>query len=349
MEKIVIHRPGGFGELRLETHPDPAPGPGEVLVRTKAVGVNFADCVVRRGLYASAKKYVGWPITPGFDIAGHVAAAGPDVDHFNKGDAVFGITRFGGYATHVAVPARQLRPLPKALSMEEAAAFPAVFLTAYHALHQNIRLRPGMTALVHSAAGGVGGALCQILKIAKCEVVGVVGSAAKTGFALAGGAHAVIDKSAGNFWAKARQLAPQGYDLILDANGADTLKESYRHLGPSGKLIVYGFHSMFPKAGGGTNWLHIIRDVIRMPRFNPLRMTQENKSVIAFNLSFLFSRTDLYDEAMDELIRWLGEGRLKPPQVTVYPLSEAARAQEVLESGRTTGKLVLSTSGGSLN
>ena len=117
MHKIVVHRPGGYERLALETHPDPpAPGPNEVLVDVRACGVNYADCIVRMGLYASAKKYVGWPITPGFEFAGSVAAAGPGVTDLAPGDPVFGVTRFGGYATRIVTPraplvSEDLRPV----------------------------------------------------------------------------------------------------------------------------------------------------------------------------------------------------------------------------------------------
>ena len=115
MHKIVIHRPGAYDRLRYEEHPDPTPGPGEVLVAVASSSVNFADCAVRMGLYSSAKEYVGWPITPGFDLAGTVAAIGPDgagEDALAVGDRVFGVSRFGAYATRVAVPRHPHQGVP---------------------------------------------------------------------------------------------------------------------------------------------------------------------------------------------------------------------------------------------
>src|SRR5687768_8529673 len=104
MRKVVIHRAGGYDRLEIEEHPDPQPGAGEVLVRVQAAGVNFADVVVRQGLYESAKKYVGWPITPGFEFAGTVERAGEGATGWTPGEEVFGFTRFGAYATKVSVP-----------------------------------------------------------------------------------------------------------------------------------------------------------------------------------------------------------------------------------------------------
>ena len=104
MKHVVIHRAGGYDRLRVETAPDPLPGPGEIAIDVRACGVNYADCVVRMGLYASAKKYVGWPITPGFEVAGTVAALGGGVTSRAVGDRVFAVTRFGGYASRIVVP-----------------------------------------------------------------------------------------------------------------------------------------------------------------------------------------------------------------------------------------------------
>ena len=107
MRKVVIHKAGSYNRLIIEEHPTPEPGAGEVRIKVQAIGVNYADCVVRMGLYSSAKEYVGWPITPGFEFSGTVQAIGTNVDTHAVGDRVFGVTRFGGYATHIAVPKHQ--------------------------------------------------------------------------------------------------------------------------------------------------------------------------------------------------------------------------------------------------
>jgi NADPH:quinone reductase-like Zn-dependent oxidoreductase len=341
LRKIVIHSAGSYEALRLEEHADPTPGSGEVLIATQAAGVNYADCIVRMGLYESAKKYVGWPITPGFEVAGTVAALGAGVTDLEVGAPVFGVTRFGGYASSVAVPRHQVFALPRGLGMEEAAAFPAVAMTAYYALYELVRLRPGMVVLVHSAAGGVGGALLSLGRIAGCRMVGVVGAAHKVEAARRMGADAVIDKSQEALWKAAEQLAPEGYDVVLDANGIETLRQSYRHLAPAGKLVIYGFHTMMPRKGGRPSYPKLAVDYLRTPRFNPLDLCNDNKSVLAFNLSYLFDKTELLREAMDRLLGWLDEGRLAPPKVTAFPLEQVADAHRAIESGTTVGKLAL--------
>jgi len=179
MQKIVIHRPGGFNRLKVESFPDPIPEDEQIVVKTKAIGVNYADCVIRMGFYASAKEYVGWPITPGFDFSGIVEEVGKNISNFKPGDRVFGVSRFDAYATHVVVPSHQLFKLPEHRTYEEAGAFATIYLTAYYALYMSVKLYPDSTVLIHSAAGGVGCALLQLSKLAGWKTIGVVGQSDK--------------------------------------------------------------------------------------------------------------------------------------------------------------------------
>ncbi len=340
-KKIVVHSAGGYDHLKLETATVPQPRAGEVRIDVRAIGVNYADAIVRMGLYASAKEFVGWPITPGFEVSGTIGALGAGVTDLAIGDEVFAVTRFGGYATHLAVDRRQVFRRPANVSFEQAAALPAVYMTAWYALFELAHPRKGARVLVHSAAGGVGGALVQMAKIAGCEVTGVVGKANKVATARTAGADHVIDKSTQNLWREAERISPDGFDLILDANGVATLGDSYKHLRRAGKLVVYGFHSMMPKTGGKPNWPKLAIDYLRTPRFSPLEMTNSSHSVLAFNLSYLFDRTDLMHEGLTQIVQWIGEGKLAAPPVVTYPLAEVARAHADIESGRTVGKLVL--------
>ncbi len=346
MQQIIVHRPGGHDRLVVEQRPDPEPGPGEVLIDVGAIGVNYADCMVRMGLYKSAKDHVGWPICPGFEAAGTVAAVGEGVDDLAPGARVFAVTLFGAYSTLLAVPRSQVFAVPEALALEQAAAIPCVFLTAYYALFMLCLPAPedrrgGETMLVHSAAGGVGGALVQLGKVAGCRVVGVVGGAHKVGAARSFGADEVIDKSSEELWAAARRHAPAGYDFVFDANGIATLRRSYDHLASPGRLVVYGFHTMMRKGRQRPSWPKLVAGWLRTPRFDPLRMTNANKSVLGFNLSYQFDQIELLGRVMARLAGWLDEGAIRPPPVMTYPFAEVAAAHRAIESGRTVGKLVL--------
>jgi NADPH:quinone reductase-like Zn-dependent oxidoreductase len=343
MQKIVIHRPGGFNRLKVESFPDPVASEDEVVVQVKAIGVNYADCVIRMGFYASAKKYVGWPITPGFDFSGIVDQVGDNVEGFKPGDRVFGITRFNGYATHVVVSAYQLFHLPESRSFEEGGAFATIYLTAYYALHMSIKLFPESTVLIHSAAGGVGCALLQLSRLAGWRTIGVVGQSDKVKIAKEMGADFVIDKSKQELWHVVEKISPDGLDAVLDGNGYITLREGLMHLRANGKLIAYGFHSMFPRKRGFPNLFKIAVDYFRTPRFNPLGMHDKNYSLVTFNLSFLFHRRDLLKIAMNDLFQWFKEGKISLPPITTYPFTDSAQAHRDLQSGKTVGKLVLLT------
>ncbi len=331
MKRVSIARAGGYERLRVVDEPDPSAKSGEVLVRAEAIGVNFADCIVRMGLYESAKKYVGWPITPGFEVAGTT----------EDGRKVVAVTRFGGYASHVVVPEHQVFEIPNGWSMAEAAAFPSVHLTAHYALHELCRAREGTRVLVHSAGGGVGSALVVLGKLAGCRVVGVVGGAHKVAHVKALGADVVIDKRAQDLWREAERASADGYDIVLDANGVETLRASYDHLAPTGRLVIYGFHTMMSRGRGTPSWPKLALDWARTPRFDPLAMTNDNKSVMAFNLSYLFEHADILKSAMGTLLGLANDGKVAPPKVTTFPLDRVKEAHRALESGETIGKLVL--------
>ena len=341
MKKIVIHEAGSYDQLRLEEAPDPTPRADEVVIDVRAIGINYADVVVRMGLYASARELVGWPITPGFEVSGVVEQCGVDVNGFQPGDEVVAVTFFNGYATKLCVKEVYVFPKSGSLSHAQAAALPVVFLTAWFALKELAHPRPGAKVLVHSAAGGVGTSLVQVAKIMGCEVVGVVGASHKVEVAKAVGADFVIDKSTQNLWREARARAPGGYDLVCDANGVETLAKSYAHLRRAGKLVIYGFHTMLPKKGGKPNWPKLALDWLKTPRFSPLDLTNDSKSLLAFNLSYLFDRTDLLELFVADLRSWIDEGKIQAPPVKEYALRDAARAHADIESGMTVGKLVL--------
>ena len=140
------------------------------------------------------------------------------------------------------------------------------------------------------------------------------------------------------------RLAPNGCDVVCDANGVETLEASYEHLAAPGKLVIYGFHTMLPRGRGKPSWPKLAWSWLRTPRFNPLRLTGENRSVMGFNLSYLFERKDILRESLEQLLGWLDAGQLHALPVTPYPFDQVADAHRDLESGQTVGKLILTTS-----
>lgn len=344
MHKVVIHRAGHYDQLQLETHASPPLPPAHVRIAVEACGVNYADCIVRMGLYASAKAYVGWPITPGFEVAGRVMALGDGVEGLNVGDDVVAVTRFGGYCDELVVASHQVYVRPPGLSAIDAAAMPSVFLTAWYGLIELAQPPSGTSVLIHSAAGGGGQALVQLALRRGCKVVGIVGGAHKVDSVRALGPVDVIDKSADrDWWAEVARCAPSGYAAVFDANGVATLRRSYKQLAARGTLVIYGFATMLPRGGRRVRWLRLALDYLRTPRFDPLHLTQHNHNVMGFNLSYLFDNEALLVGAMETLLSWMSDGTITPPPVQTFALADAAQAHRAIETGTTVGKLVLTT------
>jgi synaptic vesicle membrane protein VAT-1 len=341
MKRVLVKRPGGIERLVIEEVANQNPTPGEVCVEVRGVGVNFADLVVRLGLYRSAKEFVGWPITPGFEISGTVAEVGADVRGFEKGDRVIGLTRFGGYATRICLPELQVVRVPDNVDLLAMGGFPVAFITAWYALYELCKLRPGNRVLVHSAAGGVGSALVMLAKRAGCHVVGVVSSERKLTAAREAGADVVIDAGHEDLWRAAERESPGGYHVVLDANGGDTLRRSYEHVRPGGRLVIYGFHTLLRRGRDRLGLFRALIGLLRTPRFNPLKMIDHNRSVHAFNLSYMFEEAALFREAIADLFGALERGEIRPLPFIAVPFTEVQEAHRLLHSGETTGKVVL--------
>ena len=337
--RILIVKPGGYEVFRYDNRHIEDPLPDEVQVDVKACGINFADVAVRLGLYDAAKG--SYPLCPGLEFAGVVRRSGNRVDRFQEGDRVLGASRFGAYTTVINCPEEHLWPLPDAWDFTRGATFPVAYLTAYYGLHHVGYLQKSDKVLVHSAAGGVGTALLHLLKINGNFSVGVVGRSQKMAAATEACATFVIDKSAHKLWSEAERICPEGFDVILDANGASTLKGSYRHLKPAGRLLIYGFASMFSRSGR-KNWHKLIWYYLRTPRFNPFDLTGSNKTVSGFNLIYLFDKVDLFRKAMAALIKWDSDGHIPAMPITTFSFKEVANAHRTIESGESIGKLVLS-------
>jgi NADPH:quinone reductase-like Zn-dependent oxidoreductase len=331
-----------------------------VVVHNHAFSVNYADCAIRWGLYESAKQFVGWPIVPGFDVAG-VVTSSDDTDtnnenNFQVGDRVFGCTLFGAYSNQIAVPALQLRKIPPHLSFAEAASLPAVSLTAIYALHLAGHYPPvpkgqrkqNRGILIHSAAGGVGSMAVQMAVLLGLHpIVGVVGSSHKVEAARALGCHHVIDKSKSNLWKEAEIVSPQGYSAILDANGVSTLQDSYDHLCPTGRVIVFGFHSNLPLGKGMLSpwqWIGMGLKMARMPKFDPMDLVISNKAVMGFNLSFFAQEKELVSMLFDQVCTWilLKEKGLTCPRVEeMEGMERIGKAHNSIMSGQSIGKIVV--------
>lgn len=326
---IQVVKPGGHDRLKVKELKLRQPAEGEVVVDVAGCGVNFGDVAVRLGVYSAVKKY---PAVPGFEFAGTIQ--GTD-------EKVFGVTRFGGYTDRLVTSRDLLWPVPEGWTLEQAAGFPAVFLTAQHAIRRVARIEAGETALVHSAAGGMGLALTQVLKARGVRVLGVVGNAQKADVAKEYGIDHVVVRDEGREWSQLDALAPNGFDVIFDANGGPGLKEGYARLAPAGRLVVYGAANMLERGESRLQWRKLAWKYVTRPTFDPLQMVQDNKGVLGFNVVYLFEQKETFRSLMSELLEFIAAGKIRPLPVTTFPFVDPARAHRAIESGSTVGKLVL--------
>jgi NADPH:quinone reductase-like Zn-dependent oxidoreductase len=338
MRQVVIPRFGSPDVLELRQLPDPSPGSGDIRIRTRAAGINFADILARLGLYPDAPKP---PMVVGYEVAGLVDAVGHDVVGFAEGDRVMALTRFGGYADTVVVPATQAFHCPEALSDSEAAAVPVTYLTASLALYRMAALAPGETVLVHNAGGGVGIAATQLARLRRATVIGTA-SAFKHDALRSFGVDHAIDYRHANVAEEVNQLTRgRGVDVILDPIGGRSFTDSYRMLAPLGRLIIFGLSAAAP--GERRSVWRALHAWLSTPRFNPMSMINRNRGVFGLHIGHLWDERRQLAPLMDMLISELGAGRLTPIVARTFPLERAADAHRFIQSRSNIGKVVLTT------
>ncbi len=333
---VEITRHGGPEVLVVREVELPAPSPGQVRVAVHAAGINFAEVFCRLGLYKHAPPP---PFVPGFEFAGRIVDVGEGVTHLCAGDAVLGVTRFGGYQGGLCIDADRVRPIPNGWDMAKAAAFPAAVLTAAYGLLELGRLRQGERVLIHSAAGGVGSTAVQIAHAMGAQVVGTVGSDAKLPVLEALGCRMSMNYKTED-WAGQIRTELGGIDVVFDALGGSYLRHGYDLLNTNGRLVSYGMGTMTP-AGGRPNWLKLAWQYFQIPRFSVFPMISDNRTVGGFNVLLLWDRLDLLGPLLDRCLGWASEGKLVPRVSEVLPYTEAGTLHERMQTGKTTGKLVL--------
>ena len=338
-----IRQAGSLDRLRRETEELEAPPPGHARVAVAAVGLNFADVFACLGLYSATPKGA---FVPGLEFAGIVEEIGEGVGAVAPGDRVMGLTRFGGYATRTNADARYFRPLPASWSFAEGAAMPVQAITAWYAISELGACKPGHAVLVQSAAGGVGLNALAILRGLNARVVAAVGQESKAAFLLG---HArlerrqIIVRDRRTFGLQLdealRANGMDGFHLVLDAVAGPFFRPAYRRLLPAGRLVVYGSADLMPR-GTKTNWLRLMPRYLTRPRIDPLRMVSDNKSVMGFNLIWLWEQADRLADAYAGLAPYI----TRPPHIgRRFQFGEAPAAMRYLQGGSSVGKVVLET------
>jgi NADPH2:quinone reductase len=320
MKAIQIYQTGGPEVLRQVELPIPEPGPGQVLIRVEAVGVNFIEVYFRKGVYKAAL-----PLTPGSEAAGTVEELGPGVTGFVAGELVASVSVLGSYAEYALVPAAQLVKVPAGLTPEQAAAAMLQGMTAHYLSHSTYPLKAGDTALIHAGAGGVGLLLTQMATWMGVRVLSTVSTAEKAELARAAGAAEVILYTEQDFVAEVKRLTDgKGVDVVYDSVGKTTFEGSLNCLRPRGLLALFG-------ASSGP-----------VPPFDLIQLSGKGSLFVTRPTlwHYVATRAELEKRAGD-VLGWAARGEIKLRTEHVYSLGEAAQAQADLEARKTTGKILL--------
>jgi NADPH:quinone reductase len=323
MKAILCEKFAPLDELTLADVPDPQPGPGQVVVRVRAAGVNFADALLVQGLYQAKPSF---PFIPGSEFAGEVIAVGEGVDAFEPGGRVMGYgSGVGAFAERAVADVAGLMPLPDSLGFEEAAGLLCAHGTAHHALKQRAALRPGETLLVLGAAGGTGLAAVQIGRAMGATVIAAASTPEKLELAREHGADVLIDYSQQDLRSAVKELTGgKGVDVVYDPVGGDAFDACTRSMARNGRLLVIGFAS-------GT-----------IPQFPVnLALVKEYSVVGVFWGNFVKAEPAVFAENMRELLAWVQEGRIRTEVSERVSLRDTPTALKRLMKRQATGKVVI--------
>ncbi|MFZ4789645.1 MAG: NADPH:quinone oxidoreductase family protein [Candidatus Competibacteraceae bacterium] len=322
MKAIVCHELTGPSALRLEEVPEPHPTPGQVRVKVRACGVNFADSLIIRGQYQMQPPL---PFSPGFEVAGEVLELGAGVNGIAVGDRVIGMAGHGGYAEQAVINAKRCVPMPTAMSFTHGAAFPVVFGTSHIALWHRARLQAGETLVVHGASGGVGLTAVAIGKQLGAAVIATASSPEKLEIARQQGADYLINSSTEEVRVRIKALTGgRGADVIYDPVGGDLFTASLRSIAFEGRILVIGF-------AGGT-----------VPQIPANHLLVKNVAVIGVNWpAYAELNPQVMTTSFRILMDWYQAGTIKPHISATYPLEQAVEALNQVITRQSTGKVVI--------
>lgn len=322
MKAIQVREFGNPDVMKLEDVADPTPGAGEVLIRVKAAGINPVDVGLRSGMHPRS-KLLALPWTPGIDAAGEVISVGPGVEGLEAGDRVFGSASGGSYAEQAVLAANRTAKLPAHLSFEEGGSFPVVLYTAHYAVVHRGGVRAGETVLIQAGAGGVGSMAIQIAKAAGARVLTTVSSQEKADFCRSLGADVTINYREEDF--AARCLAETdglGVDVVIEPVASENFDKDCEALRTFGRLVILG-------AGTGKS----LTGSVTYPPFY-----SKDIDVLGFSL---FNADAVFPHMLRQVNRLLEQGLVKAAVGETIPLAEAARAHDLLMTGKIFGKIVL--------
>jgi len=312
----------------------PAPGAGRVLVQVEASGVSFAEQQMRRGKYYDQPAF---PFVPGYDLVGTVTAVGADVDPALVGARVAALTKIGGWTSHALLDAADLVRVPAALTAAEAETFVVNGITAWQMLYRTAKVRSGQTILVHGANGGVGSTLVQL---ARANGIRVIGTASARNAAAVEALGAIWVDYRGDVPQQVRAFAPEGVDAVFDHIGGPGINDSFELLAPHGTLVSYG--TAATKNDEGNSRLPVLKLFAQLLVWNalPNKRNAHFYNLWAGNRDLTRFRNRITED-LGRVFDLAAEGALRAQVAACIPLTEAARAMELAESGTVVGKVVI--------
>ena len=337
MRKRKVYRlnAGDISRLKVSTESIEPPQKGDMQIEVKAIGLNFADVFAILGLYSATPK---GSFIPGLEFSGTVIDVGEGVSKYVIGDKIMGVTRFGAYTTHVNIGQEYISPLPEGWSFDDGASYLVQVLTAFYGLKNLGDIQEGSTVLIHSAAGGVGIWANRIAKRYDAFTIGTVGHEKKQEVLKKEGYDAGIVRNTKTFKAELQQaLSGRNLDLIMECIGGKIMKIGFEALGQMGRHIVYG-SAQYGDRTDRPNYFKLIPKYLMRPRLDPQNMIAVNKSVMAFNLIYLFEHSQLMHTLLQELS---GMTLGKPIIGHRYSFEELPEAIRFFQSGKTIGKVVV--------
>ena len=336
MRAIVTTRNGDVDVMKVKTRPDPVPGKGEVLIRVKAAGLNFADILARQGLYPDGPPK---PCVMGYEVAGIVEAVGDEVDRALVTKPVVAMTRFGGQAELVVAPLTQIFEKPEQLTFEQGAAVPVNYLTAWALLVTMGGLKKEEAVLIHNAGGGVGLAALDIAKHIGARTYGTA-STSKHEFLKTRGLDHAIDYRGQDWLPVLIDLTGgRGVELVIDPLGGSSWKKSYRALRTTGRMGVFGMSTA--SASGIRGKLRALKALSQTPRFHPLALMNRNRGVFGLNLGHMWDEGEKVAGWTSEIVRGINEGWIKPHVDRSFPFDQVAESHRYIEARKNIGKVVL--------
>jgi len=321
--------------FELSEVPIRSPGPGEVCVQVTAFGLNYADIMARQGLYRGCPPL---PCVIGYDVEGYVSAVGDEVTRFKKGDKVFALTRFGGYAEYVTVPSIAVGHLPGDAPLGVGCALAVHGVTAYHAVLHAQNLLPGEKVLVHAAAGGLGTCIIQIALWKKCIVIGLAGGHEKVKYLKSLGVDHIVDHHKGNYIDYVNQYLAGKVDVVIDNIGGSSIKKGKSILAPGGRIVSLGAAALSGKYGK----INLIRLAVGFGWFSPIPFMGKSQSLIGVNMLKLADhRPDIIAEEFKGVEQLYAEGILNPHVGKVFDHHELPQAHAFMQARKSIGKIVV--------